>query len=90
MNKSELVDAIASGASLSKENASKALKAALEAITEALKNGARVQLTGFGSFMVRTRGEHMGRNPQTGASVTIKASKIAAFKAGKGLKDAIN
>ena len=90
MNKSDLIDAIASGANLSKADAARALNATTGAISSALASGGRVQLTGFGSFVVRHRAARAGRNPQTGANIHIAASNVAAFKAGKALKDAVN
>ncbi len=90
MNKAELIDAIASSANLSKADAQRALNATTEAITGAMAAGDGVQLTGFGSFVVRSRAARTGRNPQTGASINIPASNVAAFKAGKALKDAVN
>jgi len=90
MNKSELIDAIASEAGLSKADAARALNAATDAITSAMASGNGVQLTGFGSFVVRDRAARTGRNPQTGEAIQIAASKVAAFKAGKTLKEAIN
>ncbi|CAC9648069.1 HU family DNA-binding protein [bacterium endosymbiont of Bathymodiolus sp. 5 South] len=90
MNKSELIDAIASEANLSKADAARALNATTDAISSAMSKGDGVQLTGFGSFVVRDRAARTGRNPQTGATIQIAASKVAAFKAGKALKDAVN
>lgn len=90
MNKSELIEAIAESADLTKSDAGRALDAALEAVTAALKRGETVSLVGFGSFGVKERAERQGRNPQTGNSITIKAAKIPSFKAGKALKDAVN
>ncbi|HWP00270.1 MAG TPA: HU family DNA-binding protein [Methylococcus sp.] len=90
MNKAELIEAIADAANLSKADAGRALDAVTEAITEALRRGDSVSLVGFGSFVVKERAERRGRNPQTGDSITIKAAKIPAFKAGKALKDAVN
>ena len=90
MNKSELIDAIALAASISKADATRALNATTSAITGAMVSGDGVQLTGFGSFVVRDRAPRTGRNPQTGATIQIKASKVSAFKAGKALKDAVN
>lgn len=90
MNKSELIDAIATGADITKADAGRALDAALEAITNALKAGDQVTLVGFGTFQVKERAERTGRNPQTGKEITIAASKVPGFKAGKGLKDAVN
>jgi len=90
MNKSELIDIIASAVNLSKADAGRALSATTDAITHALAQGNSVQLIGFGSFIVRERAARTGRNPQTGAAIDIKASKVAAFKAGKALKTAVN
>ena len=90
MNKSELIDVIASTTNLSKADAGRALNATTDAIISAMSSGDGVQLTGFGSFVVRSRAARTGRNPQTGASIKIAASKVAAFKAGKALKDAVN
>ena len=90
MNKAELIDAIADSAELTKASAARALDSALESITKALKKGDSVTLVGFGTFVVRKRAARMGRNPRTGESIKIKASKVPAFKAGKALKDAIN
>lgn len=90
MNKSELIEAIAESADLTKADAGRALDAVIEAVTEALKKGDTVSLVGFGSFAVKERAERQGRNPQTGNSITIKAAKIPSFKAGKALKDAVN
>ncbi|GAA0828688.1 MULTISPECIES: HU family DNA-binding protein [Marinomonas] len=90
MNKSELIDAIAASADLSKASASNALDATLKAIEEALSKGDQVTLVGFGTFAVKERAARTGRNPQTGAEIQIKAAKVPGFKAGKGLKDAVN
>ena len=90
MNKSKLIDTIASEAGISTADAARALNATTDAIINAMSSGDSVQLTGFGSFMVRDRAARIGRNPQTGATIQIKASKIAAFKAGKALKEAVN
>ncbi len=90
MNKSELIEAIAESADLTKSDAGRALDAVLEAITDALKKGETVSLVGFGAFGVKERPERQGRNPQTGNTITIKAAKIPSFKAGKVLKDAVN
>lgn len=87
--KSDIVDAIAQKTNLTKKDAGEALDATIEAITAALQRGERVQLTGFGSFEVRDRKERKGNNLQTGETITIPASKVPAFKAGKGLKDAV-
>jgi len=90
MNKAELIDAVASSADLSKSSATQAVDAVVDTITESLRNGDAVTLVGFGTFEVRDRAARMGRNPQTGAEIQIKASKAPAFKAGKALKDAVN
>ncbi|MCY4305918.1 MAG: HU family DNA-binding protein [Aestuariivita sp.] len=89
MNKSELVEAIASNG-LSKSDAAKALDATISAITGSLKDGQSVTIVGFGTFMVRESKARMGRNPRTGESIQISASKRPSFKAGKALKDALN
>lgn len=89
MNKSELIDAIAEQGGLSKIDAGKALDATIASITKALKEGDTVTLVGFGTFSVKERAARTGRNPQTGETLEIKASKVPSFKAGKGLKDAI-
>lgn len=90
MNKTELIDAMADSADISKAAAGRALDGMISAITEALKNGDQVSVIGFGSFAVRERAARTGRNPQTGATIEIKASKNPSFKAGKALKDAVN
>jgi len=90
MNKTELVDAMADSADISKAAAGRALEGMVEAITGALAKGDQVSIIGFGSFSVRERAARTGRNPQTGKTIQIKASKNAAFKAGKALKDAVN
>ena len=90
MNKSELVDAIAESADISKAAAGRAIDAVVESITNALKGGDQVTLIGFGTFSVKDRAARVGRNPQTGAEIQIAAAKIPSFKAGKGLKDAVN
>ena len=90
MNKSELIDAIADEADISKAAAGRALDALTDAITDALKKGDTVSLVGFGTFSVRKRAARTGRNPRTGETIKIKASKNPAFKAGKALKDAVN
>jgi len=90
VNKSELIDAIAADAGLSKAEASKALDATLAAVTGALKKGDTVSLVGFGTFQVKDRAARTGRNPQTGATIQIAAAKVPGFKAGKALKDAVN
>ena len=90
MNKSELIDAVASGADISKASAGRALDAMVDAITESLRKGDSVALVGFGTFSVKDRAARQGRNPQTGATIQIKAAKVPGFKPGKGLKDAVN
>jgi len=90
MNKSELIDAIADKSELTKADAGRALDGFLGAVTDALTSGDSVALVGFGTFSVKERAERKGRNPQTGAEITIKAAKIPSFKAGKTLKDAVN
>lgn len=90
MNKSDLVDAIAESAGLSKADAGRALDALVDTVTGALKKGQAVSLVGFGTFSVRDRAARTGRNPRTGETIQIKASKNPAFKAGKALKDAVN
>ena len=90
MNKSELIDAIADSANLSKADAGRALDGLVAAVTKALKKGDSVSLVGFGTFSVRKRAARTGRNPRTGETIKIKASKNPAFKAGKALKDAVN
>ena len=89
MTKVELIASVAAEAGMSKKDAEKAVNAALAAITEELKNGGKVSLFGFGTFEVRERPERQGRNPQTKEPMTIAASKLPAFKAGKALKDAV-
>lgn len=90
MNKSELIDAIAAEADISKADAGRALDATLNAITDGLKKGDTVSLVGFGTFSVKERAARTGRNPQTGQPIQIAAAKIPGFKAGKALKDAVN
>ena len=90
MNKSELIDAVANNADLTKAKAGDAVEAALGAITDALSSGDSVALVGFGTFSVRERGARTGRNPRTGESIQIAASRVPAFKAGKALKDAVS
>ena len=90
MNKTELVDAIADTADLTKASAARALDATVEAITKALSSGDQVALVGFGTFVVKDRPERQGRNPQTGQAITIKASRVPGFRAGKALKQAVN
>ena len=90
MNKNELIAAIAEKSELTKKDAGAALDAFVETVTEALKQGDKVQLVGFGSFEVKARAARTGINPQTKQPVKIAASKAPAFKAGKALKDALN
>jgi DNA-binding protein HU-beta len=90
MNKSELIDAIAESAGLTKADAGRALDGFLGAVTGALSKGDSVALVGFGTYSVKERAERKGRNPQSGEEITIKAAKIPSFKAGKTLKDAVN
>lgn len=90
MNKSELVDAVASSADLSKAAAARAVDGMVDAITQALRDGDQVSIVGFGTFLVRERGARTGRNPKTGETIEISASKVPSFKAGKALKDAVN
>ena len=90
MNRTELVAAIAEKSGLTKKDAESTLTATIEAITSALKDGDKVQLVGFGTFETRKRAERKGRNPQTGAEITISAATTPVFKTGKALKDAVN
>ena len=89
MNKSDLVDAVASSADVTKASAGRAVDAVLDSIGDALGKGDTVSLVGFGTFSVRHRAAREGRNPQTGAAMHIAASKVPGFKAGKGLKDKV-
>ena len=89
MTNVELIAAVAESAGLSKKDAEKAVNGTLDAITEALKQGDKVSLVGFGTFEVRERPERKGRNPQTKEEITIAASKLPAFKAGKALKESV-
>jgi DNA-binding protein HU-beta len=90
VNKSDLVDAIAKSAEISKAAAARALDATVDSIKKALKKGDTVSLVGFGTFKVGKRAARNGRNPRTGATIKIKAAKVPKFSAGKGLKDAVN
>ena len=90
MNKTELVAAMAEQTKLSKKDAEAALKAFIDVVSEELKKGEKVQLVGFGTFEVSERAAREGRNPQTGETMEIKASKTPKFKAGKALKDMMN
>lgn len=89
MNKTELVASIAEKSAITKKDAEKVLGAVLASIEEALANGDKVQLVGFGTFEVRERSARSGRNPKTGEVINIDAAKVPAFKAGKALKDAV-
>ena len=90
MNKTELIAAMAEQAGISKKDAEKALKAFTDVVTEEMKKGGKIQLVGFGTFEVSERAAREGRNPQTGKTMPIPASKTPKFKAGKALKDIIN
>jgi DNA-binding protein HU-beta len=90
MNKAEFVSAVADAAEITKADAAKAIEALIGVVEKALKKGDSVSIVGFGTFSVRKRAARTGRNPRTGATIKIKASKVPAFKAGKALKDAIN
>jgi DNA-binding protein HU-beta len=89
MNKSDLIEAMADAADISKSAAGRALDGLTDAIAVALKQGESVSVIGFGTFSVKERAERMGRNPQTGEAIKIAASKTPSFKAGKALKDAV-
>jgi len=90
MKKSELVAIIAEKADLKKVDAEKALNAFVDAVTEGLVKGEKIALVGFGTFETKKRAARKGKNPQTGAEISIAASTVPSFKAGKGLKDAVN
>ena len=90
MTKAELIAQIAEKAELKKKDAENALAATIEAVTDALKSGDKVQLVGFGTFEVRDRAEKKSKNPRTGEEIIVPAKKAPAFKAGKALKDAVN
>ncbi len=89
MTKAELINAVAAKTELSKKDSAAAVDAVLAAVKETLANGEKVQLAGFGTFEVRTRNARTGRNPRTKEVITIAASKVPAFKAGKALKDVV-
>lgn len=89
MNKTELVNVVAAKTGLSKKDADVAAKAVLDAVTEALAKGEKVQLVGFGTFEVKERAAKTARNPRTGETIEVAASKVPAFKAGQALKDAV-
>ena len=90
MNKTEIIEAMADAADISKAAAGRAFDGMVDSIITALAKGDQVSLIGFGTFSVRERAARTGRNPQTGESIQIKASKTPSFKAGKALKDAVN
>lgn len=90
MNKSELIEHIAKSAGINKTQATAALQAVETGVIDTLVNGGQVTLTGFGTFSVKDRAARTGRNPKTGEEIQIAASKVPTFKAGKGLKDAVN
>lgn len=90
MNKNDVIAAVADKTGMSKAAAGEAVDATFDVITDALKGGDEVKIIGFGSFSVAERAASMGRNPRTGASIQIEASKTPKFKAGKGLKDSVN
>ncbi|UCH48556.1 MAG: HU family DNA-binding protein [Betaproteobacteria bacterium] len=90
MNKSELIESIAQAADISKAAAERALDGTVAAITSSLKQGGMVTLVGFGTFYVGERAARSGRNPRTGETIQIKASRVPKFRAGKALKDAVN
>lgn len=90
MNKAELIDAVASNANLTKSDAGDAVDAVFDSISKALSDGTSVSLVGFGTFSVSDRAARSGRNPRTGETIHIAATRVPKFKAGKGLKDAVN
>lgn len=90
MNKQELIEAVAASADLSKADATRAVDSVVDNVTKTLKKGEQVTLVGFGTFSVKERAARTGRNPQTGETIQIAASKVPGFKAGKALKDAVN
>jgi DNA-binding protein HU-beta len=90
MNKAELIDAVARATDLSRADATRATDAVLDTIAESVSKGDQVTLVGFGTFSLRERAARTGRNPQTGETIQIRASKSVGFKAGKALKDAVN
>ncbi|MGH8533907.1 MAG: HU family DNA-binding protein [Gammaproteobacteria bacterium] len=90
MNKTDLIDVVAESADLPKASAGRAVDAMVNAITKALKKNDEVTLVGFGTFSVRKRAARAGRNPRTGETIKIAASKVPAFKPGKAFKDAVN
>ncbi|MEE9322092.1 MAG: HU family DNA-binding protein [Granulosicoccus sp.] len=90
MNKGEFVDSVAAKADMSKAEATAAVDAVLDSVSDALQKGEQITLVGFGTFLVRKREARTGRNPRTGEPLQIKASNVPSFKAGKALKDAVN
>lgn len=90
MNKTELVAAVAKSAEISKKDAEKAVNAFMDTVIEEVKGGGKVQLIGFGTFETAQRAERQGRNPQTGAAITVPATTVPKFKPGKAFKDAVN
>lgn len=90
MNKTELIEHIAQSADISKAAATRALEALIVAVKTTLKKNGSVTLVGFGTFSASKRAARIGRNPRTGEAIKIKAAKVPKFKAGKGLKDAVN
>ncbi len=90
MNRNDLVEAVSERTGLARSDAAQAIEAVLAAITEALRAGDTVTLSGFGAFVAKSRAARTGRNPRTGEPIAIPASRAPAFKAGKGLKDALN
>jgi DNA-binding protein HU-beta len=90
VNKNDLVDAVAERTGLAKSDAARAVEAVLGTVTETLRKGDQVALSGFGTFVAKARAARTGRNPRTGESIAIPASRVPAFKAGKALKDALN
>jgi len=90
MNKGDLIDAVSNETGLSKADASRAVESVFSVITDALRNGKQVSLVGFGAFTVKARAARTGRNPRTGDTMQIAASRVPGFRAGKALKDAVN
>lgn len=90
MNKTDLINAVAVAANLTKKDAEAAVSAVINTVTEALEKGDKVQVAGFGTFEVRSRAARTGRDPRTGKNIEIPASKAPAFKAGKALKESVN
>ena len=90
MKKSELIESVASSANLSKADAQRAVEAMVNCIAGSLRKGEQVTIVGFGTFLVRQRGARTGRNPRTGETINIAASRVPAFKAGKSLKESLN